>query len=951
MEKPTKQNNFNNYNEELHIEFKREWYWKNKDDINGKNEFIKDFTALFNTQAEKKFLCIGIDEKEKTMYNWNNDVKELINIDNLDNFKQELNKLITNCTQIYPESKRNNDLKIDDYYNLDILDNILHITIEQAPFLLSLNIDIRGFARKSILYRAYTDKQLGIVCMGINDIEETLKKIQNITKIPSIKDISIVSIVEAFQKERLPKATIEKDKMNIYILNDSETNTMIRFIYIPNDNSKYKNYITEMSKSKLMENKNIRTYCLTDKTSKDGYSTKLEKVKEHINDILKLNQNYTLQTIDDYIIAQCQDKLSNKIFHNHKYNIKNFITHNVKDEDFNAIKVFEKWLKDTKNREPILFVYGTGGIGKTTAVRQFIENIHSGDHSSSYNNILFITSSDIINKLQEQNSIKSMYDFYKILIEDSEPQDNLLEEHMFNIAVNNGNILVVIDGMDEIVARLKGNFNINDFVKFIIEDCYKNFAKTKIIMTCREEIQLDRDIEHVKIVKLNEFDEKQIHEYFGKTFNTKDLNNKLVKKACKIAKQWKNEENNYIPYVLDLIASIVSNDDDDNDENDNEFSSKILQPNNKNEYVIGKICDRETRKNSFIDIDCQIQLFFYIANKYNGKFDINKHIDDIMKNNNINEKNQIVTHPLLKIDNTSCFFRYDFFNELFKVIYASYFIQNENNYNNEYFQNIIKTAKNDNTTFRDIIKKINHKINIEDVKINYMITLHEQIGEDKIDGIFLSNLLMIILKLSDTNDKTKILIDIFSNKQGELENINIIDSQLKCNFNFTDIKLVNCYFESYPNFVDNTFKNTELRKCILGTKLYTDKNINKTSLKYDMFKECIFNGDLENKIIENHRKKNEINDKIEEMTREIFKKFWKSYNFTDVSEHTFSKDKHSLQGKIIMILVENQIIILESNNKYKINPDYYSLRKIFEENHTCDTFKNILKIVKAEIKQ
>ena len=59
---------------------------------------------------------------------------------------------------------------------------------------------------------------------------------------------------------------------------------------------------------------------------------------------------------------------------------------------------------------------------------------------------------------------------------------------MFRLSIDNGSFIIILDGLDEIISRMKENFDINSFFNKIYTDYCFNSAKTKIVITCRDSI-------------------------------------------------------------------------------------------------------------------------------------------------------------------------------------------------------------------------------------------------------------------------------------------------------------------------------------------------------------------------------------------------------------------------------------------------------------------------------
>ncbi|MEZ4694178.1 MAG: hypothetical protein R2837_09365 [Aliarcobacter sp.] len=128
-----------------------------------------------------------------------------------------------------------------------------------------------------------------------------------------------------------------------------------------------------------------------------------------------------------------------------------------------------------------------------------------------------------------------------------------------------------------------------------------------------------------------------------------------MKLANKFAIKRANDEDIYIPYILDTIVYIINKKLSEDDEFDKlELDSDYLNPEIANDYLIGSICDREIHKlGNMNSIDKQIDFFINLAIEYNGTIII----DDLLKIDNslISIIENLKSHTILNTDNKEYF--------------------------------------------------------------------------------------------------------------------------------------------------------------------------------------------------------------------------------------------------------------------------------------------------------
>lgn len=388
--------------------------------------------------------------------------------------------------------------------------------------------------------------------------------------------------------------------------------------------------------------------------------------------------------IDEFIRDFCTPKVL--VEDDSKFlNISNFILPviNNENDEHKSIQLVSDWFN--KQDEPILIIKGSGGIGKTT-FSQFVADkaiINNKNLSVLFIDSLQIKDSLLKNKQREQ---LKLYNFYEALYEISDFIPEKLTEQVFNMNVDAGNILIIIDGLDEVISKIP-NFNVSDFLNSI-NNSSKEIGGAKVIITCRTFFWDKSDFKNqlFNVIELEPFNKDQTIEFFNKSFNNESSK---TKKAQKLAEDFKypgsTEGYVYHPYVLDIIRSIIDSQKETLETDLSDFSSKILNNNIKNDYIIYRVCDREIRRVGQISVDEQIKFFIYLATEKRGfvRTDSFKSEIEIALGKKIDKVNveAFKSHPFLKQFDQTTSFRYDFLADLFKSIYVStFFDYNSSNF-------------------------------------------------------------------------------------------------------------------------------------------------------------------------------------------------------------------------------------------------------------------------------
>lgn len=963
--------------ENLWLEFK--CCWKDVDEHKVWGEFLKDFASLFNTYTETndtKYLIIGFDEETKKCQNYNENNGRVISVfRDIEDFKLKVVKKLKNHFRNVPVYRTLSDLPdIETYFQVHLVEKngvkVLVFKIIPSPYLLELKKQLQGnetFRDGNIITRDLkhdgTPEIINAPSSSIDVLKRYIDKNRK-EKFPE-KRITIEKIVTVFKNKYFPSSNIsciseKRDSSSgvffeIYSIVGGDYSPTIDFIYF-SKNTTQSTSVEYIVKNNLLDMKN-KKIILTDERNRNNGVIDVSKIKR------QFNHHYS--DVEVYYIEQFSykklynDLINEEIFYQEKFNIKDFIQpYTDKSREKTADLLLKEWYQNIS--QPLVVLKGVGGIGKTTVVKYFLDNLYKMRVREIGINILFINSHDLIHDIMKNPKIDNLFDFYRILAEKYHIEKKFDKKNL-ELSIDDGNVLMILDGLDEVIMKVGSNFNVVRFIESIFSDYSSNMGKAKIIITCRDYFW-DKTIEYndqILTLSLKPFSKDMAKEYFSKHFN----NEKKVEKAITLAEEFSITEDGtqtYIPYILDMIKEDILT-----DSGKNRIESDILlRQGSINDFIVGKVCEREIIKLDNLSIDRQIELFMDMALKYDGVLD-EVHLKNLENKVNVNLE-KFRSHPLLEysLENNKIKFRYDFFNEYFKNIKLALFLKNDNlnTLSDDMIDILIQHISYDGSLMKDLNKRL-EGIDFEEMKLKIFTFLKEELYcKNNIDKSLKNRinsslfvLLLVLGKFNNKEERTELLKEIYEDNSRIIKlcliNLHGTDSS-KILFDFSDLYFEECYFENFENFTECSFsKETFFSKSNFISPLHR-KGIN-TSLDYKNFDQsekgqCNLKGIID--VLEQRKKnENDFESDIRNILKKIFRLFWQNSSFRQKQKDEIRK-KMKNNNDIVDILLKNNILEEVSvvtkqkrNDKaYRVNEDFSNLRKVMEENNTCSEFEFIV---------
>lgn len=577
-------------------------------------------------------------------------------------------------------------------------------------------------------------------------------------------------------------------------------------------------------------------------------------------------------TYKDYYWDECiQQKIKDFKYglEDEEYYIEQYLYDSYEESNSNSIGKVSKIVMDyLENDSPkaLLAIIAQAGTGKTT----FIEHIISRIDNRKQSQCIFISSEEIKEKFSNLNSlpnIKTIYDLYECT---DDPRK--FDEQRLSMGLTNGSIIILIDGLEEIIAHFgsENKFDNETFFSSLLS-INNELGQCKVIVTSRELNESANEFlnrREVQVYKLKGFNDKLVDEYLIKRFKTKSsMNNEQsqehIKKAKKYLLEIKNKINNdnkVIPYILDLLCESIEEEFEDSTD---ELSFEIHDEYPSNHDVIDNIVhsyffERELTRQTYPDEITSKDLayiFIGISVEQGWVFSKEKLIEIVELNHQTQYKqmvSNIAKSPLLKKSRDGSFkFKYDFLMNYFLCLFLiQEFSGEDTNYDiskvlsklpPEIIDDFSKYFMGQRSRlFMSNAKKINKNL-LNNIK-----------GNEELNKSAISNLINLLIKVNsqslNAEKNTELIKELYSYKDNIFKKLYIYN-KLVC-LDFKNTEIWDSEFKGFENFFGSKFDNTKFIHCsFTGMREYYDneniwENIIFDSCEQGDIKDLINRGDV-----------------------------------------------------------------------------------------------------------
>lgn len=663
--------------------------------------------------------------------------------------------------------------------------------------------------------------------------------------------------------------------------------------------------------------------------------------------------------LKDYIWEFCIDasfKSTVAVAPAHYIDQKIVVQHGI-DEGASAGELLLEKLSSSPDANAHLVV-APGGMGKTWLCRNLAASLLSKNADNRLP--VLIQAENLREYIEKVGSahvqIASVYDLYDLYVR-SQKIEAPYDKATFELAIICGNIVLIVDGLDELATMLQERFDLSKFLDSVVE-LSSSLLSSHILLTTRDSLLVDDNAtSRLDIAKyeLLGFDDSDWKRYAGKRFAKYAYKDELIAKLTSTLSSLKFADvgGRIVPFFVDVLCNVIEDDAVSGFTQSFDLSSDVPPYPSNNEvidHLIHSVFRREVRRQSIdIPIDELMSVMTELVSEQGENFGIDKlqHALALLwdtKADVLLEK--ISLNPLFLKGAQSLRLRYDFLQSYFRSLFLiecfrkalsapealNAFAKSnaaqspEVAYLRKYYEG--KSADLDDHV-RKLIPKLREQIRSEDQK-------KSELGRRATSGV-----LKVYAAARNFNSaKMSIkLTELFPSSGGmkSMDGVAIYGDFLP--LDFSDTLVTNSKFLDYKNFGRSKFEGARFLSCIFERCL-DDIQMNNRLHLAEFDSTCTL-GDVSTLVAYSRNSQVVEQAAIEQECLTFLRSFYKSGNLFDPKPLwiKFSEKVRGLKSKSLDKLVPMYLTVKSkkgADTYYALSEEFEASAKGFVDNNYVD---------------
>nr|WP_282980821.1 glycosyltransferase [Burkholderia vietnamiensis] len=614
-------------------------------------------------------------------------------------------------------------------------------------------------------------------------------------------------------------------------------------------------------------------------------------------------------------------------------------------------------------------VVAPGGMGKTWLCRNLAASLLSEDADNRLP--VLIQAENLRDYIEEVGSahvqVASVFDLYDLYAR-SQRTERPYDKATFELAIICGNIVLIVDGLDELATMLQERFDLGKFLDSVVE-LSSSLLSSHILLTTRDSLLVD-DIATSRLdiakYELLGFDNSDWKRYAGKRFVKHPYKDELIVKLTSTLSSLKfaGEGGRIVPFFIDVLCNVIEDDGVAGLTQSFELSSGVTPyPSNDEviDHLIHSVFRREIRRQSIdIPIDQLMSVITELVSEQGDSFGLDKlqhalalwwdtRADALLE--------KISLNPFFQKGSQSLRLRYDFLQSYFRSLFLIECFRKEQcapealnafaksnaaqspevAYLRKYYEG--RSAELDNHV-RKLIPKFREQIRSDDQK-------KAELGRRATSGV----LKIYVAARNFTSAKiSEKLTELFPSRGGlkSMDGVAIYGEFLP--LNFSDTMVINSKFLDYKNFARSKFEGAQFLSCIFENCL--DDTHMSNSLHAAEFDSTCTLGDVATLVASSRNSLVVEQTAIEHECLTFLRSFYKSGNLFDPKPAwiKFSARVRGLKLKGLDKLAPTYLTVKSKkggDTHYELSEEFEASAKDFVDNNYVDAkMRSFIEFVK-----